>query len=74
MFIHIQGRRFQQFHYRLLESIAGALLIAFEDDDESAAGLQNAKDFLHVLDQIGPVVLGFNGSNEIETVIGKGQL
>jgi hypothetical protein len=73
MFIHIQARRFQQLHYGLLESIVSALIIALDDDDEIAVGFQNAKDFLHVLNQIGPVILGFHGRNEIETVIRKEQ-
>ena len=69
-----EAGRTEELHDGRVEFVVGAALVALGDDQQGAAGLEDAEDFLHVVRQIGPIVLGFNGGGQIEFVVGKGKL
>lgn len=74
MFIDAKVRGPQKLHQGTLQLVVCPLFIAFGDDDQCSSRSQHPQDFTHVVDQVRPVILGFDSGDEIECVFLEWQL
>ena len=73
MIVHTEVCGAQKFHDWALQRVGAALFVGFGDDHESSAGFEDAENFPHVVGQVGPVILGFDGGNQVKGIFCEGQ-